>query len=284
MESYKEIDNLIDLALAEDIRSGDITTLALIPEKAIISANLSLKQAGVVAGLPFIERFFHKVDPLIKVELCCKEGAFLKSGTVIALITGPAQGIFTAERAVLNFLQHCSGVATTTAAFVKKVAGLNCAIMDTRKTLPGLRAIEKYAVKVAGGKNHRFGLDDRLVIKRNHISFLNASSPHAFNEAFEKVKAKSGDLPIEIEIDDITLLDRALKTDVFAITLSNMTPEDITKCVRKIRKTNKKVYIESAGIISLETVRAYAETGIDGISIGDLTHSVKALDIKLRLI
>lgn len=283
MDTYKEIYKLIDHALSEDIRTGDITTAALIPEDAVIAAHLSLKQAGMIAGLPFIDKFFHKIDPRIQVELCCKEGDFLKSGDVIASISGPAQGIFSAERALLNFLQHCSGIATITAAYVKKVAGLKCAIMDTRKTLPGLRALEKYAVKIAGGKNHRFGLDDRLVIKKNHLSYLNSSSPLEFNEAFDKVKALGADLPIEIEIDDIKLLDRALKTDAYAIMLSNMTPEEISKCITKIRKTNKKVYVESSGAISLETVRAYAETGIDGIAIGDLTHSVKALDIRLRL-
>lgn len=284
MDLSQEIDKLIDLALAEDIRSGDITTAALIPDTAIISARLSLRQAGVIAGLPFIEKFFQKIDPTITVEMLCKEGEFLKSGTPLAIITGSAQAIFNAERSVLNFLQHCSGIATVTAAFIKKVAGLKCAIMDTRKTLPGLRALEKYAVRVGGGMNHRFALDDRLVIKKNHLSFLNSSSPQFFSEALQKVKAKSGDLPIEIEIDDIRLLDRALQTDVFAIMLSNMAPEEISKCVKIIRRTTKKVYVESAGAITLETVRAYAETGVDGISIGDLTHSVKALDIRLRLI
>lgn len=284
MDLSKEIDKLIDQALAEDIRSGDITTQALIPENAEISARLTLRQAGVVAGLPFMANFFQKIDPRIKVDIQCNEGASLKSGSILALISGSARGIFTAERAFLNFLQHSCGVATITAAYVKKVKGLKCAIMDTRKTLPGLRALEKYAVKVGGGMNHRFGLDDRLVIKKNHLLFLNTSAPHAIKEALQRVRDKGASLPIEIEVDDIALLDRALQTDVVAIMLSNMTPDEISKCLIKIRKTDKKVYFESAGAISLETVRAYAETGVDGISIGDLTHSVKALDIRLRLI
>lgn len=284
MNLHKEIEHLIERALTEDIRSGDVTTGTLVPDEARITARLILKQSGVVAGLPFLEVLFQKIDPQIQVELLVQEGSFHKSGTLIAKISGPAKGILTGERVALNLIQHASGIATITAAYVKKLVGLKCAIMDTRKTLPGLRHLEKYAVKTGGGFNHRFGLDDRLVIKSKHFSFLSGNTPYTIQQAVQKLKEKNANLPVEIEIDDEALIEEALKTDVTAIMLSNMTPEEVVKCVKQVRKTDKKVYLESAGAITLDTVRAFAETGVDGISIGDLTHSVKALDIALRLI
>jgi nicotinate-nucleotide pyrophosphorylase (carboxylating) len=283
MDPESQIHRIIDTALEEDIRSGDILTNACIDETATANAKLILKQAGNVAGLPFLEIIFKKIDPRIIVELNVKEGSFQKAGAIIATLKGPMRGILTGERVGLNIIQHASGVATITAAYVKKIAGLNCTIIDTRKTLPGLRALEKYAVKVGGGINHRFGLDDRLVFKFNHINQLAANSKETIAEIIVRIKKTHPTLPIEIEIEELDKLKAVLEAEADAIMLINKTPEEIRKAVKIIRKTKKRIYVESGGAITLDTVRAFAETGVDGISIGDLTHSVKALDIRMRL-
>ncbi|HEY4831848.1 MAG TPA: carboxylating nicotinate-nucleotide diphosphorylase [Waddliaceae bacterium] len=283
MKLEKEIERLIDISIEEDIRTGDLTSQQLIPAEATISANIVLKQAGVLAGLPFLQVLFKKLDPAIQTTLLVDEGSYHPAGTIIGKISGPARGILAGERIALNMIQHASGVATVTSAFVKKIKGLNCAILDTRKTLPGLRILEKYAVRVGGGVNHRFSLDDRFIIKSNHIYFFSGKSPAPIKEAVRKVRASNPNIPIEVEISDFSLLKEALETETEAVMLSRMQPREVKKCVEHIRKTNKKVYVESLGTITLETVRAYAETGVDGISIGSLTHSVPALDIVMRL-
>lgn len=283
MDLKKEIHKLIDIAIAEDVCSGDITSESCISDDSITSGRLFLKQSGVVAALPFLETIFHKIDPNIKVNLKVNEGSFQKTGTDIAKITGPARGIITGERIALNFIQHASGVATITNAYVQKVTGTSCRIMDTRRTLPGLRALEKYAVTAGGGVNHRLGLDDRFIIKNNHLAFIPGSYRKLITEAVKRAKSKHPDLPIEIEIQDPELLEEALLTDVEAIMLNKMTPQEIRKAVQKIRKTNKKVYVESSGAITLETIYAYAETGVDGISVKDLTSSVQELNIGMRI-
>jgi nicotinate-nucleotide pyrophosphorylase (carboxylating) len=283
MNLNESVHQLIDLALQEDIRSGDITSQLCINDGTETRAKFILKQAGNIAGLTFLEYLFKKIDSTIQVELHVSEGSFQKAGAIIATITGPMKAIFAGERVALNLIQHASGVASRTAAYVKKIAGLDCAIMDTRKTLPGLRALEKYAVKAAGGKNHRFGLDDRLIFKLNHLAYLSQHKGSSLNEIVSKAKKEYPSIPLEVELEEIEKLKEALQSDVDAIMLINMAPEEARKCVEKTRKTTKKVYIESGGSITLDTVRAYAETGVDGISIGDLTHSVYALDIRMRL-
>lgn len=277
------IDHLLDIAIEEDIRTGDITSKACIPDGSMVSGRFILKQAGVLAGLPFLEPLFKKIDPLIEVQLFVPEGSYQKAGTLIAKVFGPAQGIFSGERVALNLLQHASGIATLTNQYVKKVSGFDCSILDTRKTLPGLRVLEKYAVKMGGGVNHRFGLDDRLIIKSNHLAFLRGTMPHPIKEAVSRVQAYRQNLPIEIEIQDIEQLREALSTEVETIMLCRMPPHEIKKCVPLIRKAGKKVFIESLGTITLETIQAYAETGVDGISLGSLTLSSHALDIGMRL-
>lgn len=284
MNLEQEIHNLIDLALLEDIRSGDIVTHSIIGETEETTAKIILKQAGIIAGLPFLEILFKKIHPSIQIQLKIQEGSFQTAGTIIGIISGPMRGILSGERAALNLLQHASGVATITSAYLKKVAGLKCAIMDTRKTLPGLRALEKYAVKIGGGHNHRFGLDDRLIIKTKHLSYLKTHSKISINELVDQIKNKHPQLPIEIEVDEIEQIPEVLKTETEAIILINMTPSEAKKAMEKTKKSPKKVYIESAGAITLDTVRAYAESGVHGICIGDLTHSVKALDIRIRLV
>lgn len=284
MYLQKEIERLIDISIEEDIRSGDITSEVLIPKEAITSGHFVLKQAGVLAALPFLQILFQKIDPSIDVKLYVEEGSYQKAGTILGKVTGPARGILSGERIALNLIQHASGVATCTAECVRKLKGLhNCAILDTRKTLPGLRALEKYAVTVGGGTNHRFGLDDRFIIKTNHLYFFKGSSKKNIKDAIEKVHKHRPNLPIEIEITRFEQLSEALHPFVSAIMLSRMMPMEIQKCVNKIRQTDKKVYIESLGTITLDTIRAYAETGVDGISIGFVTHSVPILDIVMRL-
>jgi len=279
----KELDRLIDTAIEEDIKSGDITSEVCIPDHAVISGRFILKQAGVLAGLPILKMLFDKLNPEIEITLYEEEGSFHKAGTIFAKVSGPARGILTGERIALNLIQHASGVASITKKYVRKLVGLQCEVLDTRKTLPGLRALEKYAVNIGGGTNHRFSLDDRFIIKRNHLYFLAGSTRTPIKDSVQRVRKRNPDLAIEVEIDDIKQLPEALETEAGAIMLSRMTPNTIRQCVKQIRNTDKKVYVESLGTITLDTIRAYGETGVDGISIGSLTHSVEALDIVMRL-
>lgn len=283
MHLHKEIERLIETSLAEDLGTGDVTTEVLLKKETLASAAFVMKQAGIVAGLPFLQMVFEKIDRDIQVTALVEEGSFHKAGTTIAKVSGPAKGILSGERVSLNLIQHASGVATITREYVRKLKGLNCQILDTRKTLPGLRALEKYAVKIGGGTNHRFSLADRFTIKRNHLHFQGAPGGKTIKEAVHRAKTARPDLPIEIEISQPQLLPEALETGAHAIMLSRMMPSEIKKCVALIRKTDKKVYVESLGTITLDTIRAYAETGVDGISIGSITHSVPSLDIVMRL-
>jgi len=282
-EIESQIEKLIDIAIQEDISHGDITTKACIPSTATASGKLILKQAGVVAGLPFFKKLFLKLDPEIKVDFFVEEGSYQTSGAILAHVTGPASPILAGERIALNLIQHASGIATITSAFVKKISGLECAIMDTRKTLPGLRAVEKYAVRVGGGLNYRHNLHDRCLIKLNHLAYFHSTSSEPILEAVNRVRQQNPECPIEIEIEDFEQLKKALETDVSAIVLRGMTPQKARKCVEKIHGAGKKAYLESSGTITLNTVRYYAETGIDAILIGDITHSVPALNMKFKL-
>jgi nicotinate-nucleotide pyrophosphorylase (carboxylating) len=283
MDFSNEIECLIERALEEDVRTGDITSEACIPADASINGKFLLKQAATVAGLSFLESVFKRVDARVDVELLVKDGSRHRAGTTLARVSGPARGILCGERVALNLLQHACGVATVTAAYVYRVARYDVDILDTRKTLPGLRALEKYAVKMGGGTNHRIALDDRFIIKNNHLRFISGSSRNYVVEAIEKARAYRPDVIVEVEVETQEQLEAALSTDVAIIMLDNMTPSEASRCVRRIRQTRKKVYIESSGGITLDTVRDYAETGVDGISIGALTHSVPAVDISLRL-
>lgn len=284
MYLQKEIEKLIDIAINEDIGSGDITTDTLVPKSAMASGTIVMKQAGVTAALPFLEMLFQKLDPEVSVKLLVPEGSYQKAGTIIAKVLGPARAILAGERVALNLLQHAFAVATVTSEYVKKVKGLPCQILDTRKTLPGLRALEKYGVRVGGGVNHRFSLEDRLIIKRNHLYFQQDTSQQALAHAIEKAYREHPERPIEVEIWSRLQLPQALSSEAQAIMLSHMMPSEIKKCVQEIRKTNKKVYIESLGTITLDTVRAYAETGVDGISIGSITCLDRSLiDIVMKL-
>lgn len=282
-EIEAQIEKLICIAIEEDIGNGDLTTHACIPKTMHIEGTLILKQAGVLAGLPYFKKLFEKINPEIHVTFYVEEGSYHTAGTIIAKVTGPAASILTGERIALNLIQHASGIATITRAYVKKVAGLKCEILDTRKTLPGLRALEKYAVRVGGGVNYRHKLDDRCIIKLNHLAYLNSTTPEPIQEAVNLLKNKHPQMPIEIEVDSQEQLQKALKCDVKAIMLRSMPPGKAKICVEEAHKAGKKVFIESSGAITLDTVRAYAETGVDGILIGDITHSVQALNMKFKL-
>lgn len=282
-EIDEQIKKLIDIAIDEDIGKGDLTTRACIPNTVVATGKLILKQAGVIAGLPFFKDLFLKIDPTIEVSFFVQEGSYHKSGTELAHVKGPVASLLTGERIALNLIQHASGIATITSAFVKKISGLDCSILDTRKTLPGLRALEKYAVRVGGGSNYRYGLDDRCLIKLNHLAYFHSTTCDPIFEAVKQVETHNPTLPIEIEIDDFEHLKKALKTNISAVILRRMTPDKTKKCVELIHRAGKKAYIESSGTITLNTVRIYAETGIDGILIGDITHSVQSLNMKFKL-
>ncbi len=284
MDVEKEIERLIEIALKEDLGQGDITSEACIKEQARTQGVLLTKQSGTVAGLPYVKRIFELVDPSIEFESKVPEGSQQKAGTIIASIRGPVRGILGGERTALNLLQHTSGVATATAAYVRKVSGYDCEILDTRATLPGLRALEKYAVRVAGGTVHRYGLDDRFIIKKNYLAFLAGKHKHPIIEAVRRVKAYRPHIPIEVEVRRYEDLDEALQTEVSAVMLENMKPEEVRRCVKKVHQHKKRAYAQSGAGITLETIREYAETGVDGISIGALTHSVRDLHISLRLV
>jgi nicotinate-nucleotide pyrophosphorylase (carboxylating) len=284
MDLEAELNRIIDVAIDEDLRNGDITSEVCISEHTTLTGVIALKQAGVIAGLPLLETLYRKIHPDIHISLLVKEGSYHTAGTAVAKISGSAKGILAGERIALNLLQHASGIATVTAQYVKKLKGLHCFILDTRKTLPGLRALEKYAVVIGGGVNHRFGLGDRFIIKQNHMAFSSDPESHTICQAVKKARAFRPDLPIEVEIHSLSQLDDAIKADVSAIMLTRMTPEQIKTCVKKIRESsNKKVYIESLGAITLDTIRSYAETGVDGIAISSVTDSVPMLEIAMRI-
>ncbi len=283
MDIEKEIDLLIKRAIAEDVDHGDITTKACLHTSTEIQGSFQLKQSGVVAGLPLLPRIFQLLDPTIEVNPLVQEGSFQKAGTHIASITGSSSAILTGELVALNILQHASGVATITQEYVSRIAGLKCDIIDTRRTLPGLRALEKYAVAVGGGKSHRYNLADYFVIKSSHLAFLLVGPNHPIDEAVARVKAYNPQLPIEIQIDNAEYIETILKHDFRAIMLRNMTIDELAQCVATIRSVNKKIYLAFSGSVTLETIRALAETGINGVSVSALTHSIADIEMGLRL-
>lgn len=262
-------------ALAEDLGlAGDVTSAACVPATAQASATLSARKAGVVAGIDLARTAFRLVDPAIRVFVEKGDGARLAPGDAIARIEGPARGVLSAERVALNFLGRLSGVATATAALVDAVAGTKAKIVCTRKTTPGMRAFEKYAVRCGGGVNHRFGLFDAVMIKDNHIVAAGGIAP-----ALAAARAAAGHLvPIEIEVDRLSQLDEALAAGARIILLDNMSIEDMRQAVARV---SGRAVLEASGNVTLATVRAIAETGVDVISSGAITHSAPCLDLGL---
>jgi nicotinate-nucleotide pyrophosphorylase (carboxylating) len=276
---------LVELALREDLgpdrATGDATSLAVIPATLPGSAVFVSRVAGILCGLPIAQEVCAAVDRGLAFRPLLNDGARVNAGDRLATIAGPMRGILAAERTALNFLQRLSGIATETRRYVDAVAGLPCRILDTRKTLPGWRLLDKYAVRAGGGHNHRMGLHDGILIKDNHLAAI-GGRPDAVTRAVEEARTRFGhQLPLEIEVDTLDQLDRALACGPDMILLDNMTPDQLREAVRRRNQAAPAVLLESSGGVTLASVRARAETGVDRISIGALTHSVQALDIAL---
>ncbi|RAK65589.1 carboxylating nicotinate-nucleotide diphosphorylase [Phenylobacterium kunshanense] len=266
---------VIRAALAEDLgRAGDITARACVPADATLTADFVCRRGGVVAGLSVIRLTLAELDPTATVEPLSADGQAVPAGTALARVSGNARAILAAERTALNILGRLCGVATLTQDFVDAISGTRAKITDTRKTTPGLRALEKYAVRCGGGVNHRFGLDDAILIKDNHVAACGS-----VGEAVRRAKAYAGHLvKVEVEVDSLLQLREALAHDPDVIMLDNFGLEDMREAVTLV---NGRVTLEASGGVSLETVREIAETGVDVISIGALTHSARVVDIGL---
>ncbi len=274
--SLEKVRPIVERALKEDIGSGDLTTKAIIPERAKGLALLTAKEDGVLAGVEVARLVFESVDGRLQYLPEMRDGDRLGYGNVIAQIRGFARSLLTGERVALNFLQRLSGVATLTAQYVEAVEGTRAKVLDTRKTTPGLRILEKYAVRIGGGENHRFGLYDQILIKENHID-----SAGGIREAVESIKEKNGGgVFIEVEVNFLRGVKEALAAGVHRIMLDNMDLKSIQEVVNFVEG---EVEIEVSGQVTLESIRKIAETGVDYISVGALTHSARAMDISMRL-
>lgn len=273
-----EIRRAVAAALAEDIGSGDVTTLATVPARAQISAVMRPREPLVVAGLAFAEAAFQNLSRAVRIKRLVTEGQSVKAGAVLLKLSGPASAILTAERVALNFFQRLSGVATLTAQFVDAVKGTGAQILDTRKTTPGWRHFEKYAVACGGGRNHRFGLHNMVLIKDNHLAALRTAKPNAIAAAVQRARKKFPKLKVEVEADTLAQVTQAADAGADIILLDNMTPTQLRRAVELVAGRAKT---EASGGVNLKTVRAIAETGVDFISVGALTHSARAVDIGL---
>ena len=279
MKSKDElIDDLLTLAFAEDVGDGDHTTLSTIPENEMGKQQLIIKEAGILAGVEVAKKVFEKFDPELKMTVFIHDGAHVKPGDVAFVVEGKVRSLLQTERIMLNIMQRMSGIATTTAKYQACLDGLKTKVLDTRKTTPGMRMLEKEAVKIGGGCNHRIGLFDMILIKDNHVDFA-GGIPQAVAAA-KKYCAESGrDLKIEVEVRNTDEINQALAAGVDRIMLDNFTPERTKEAVKLI---NGRTEIESSGGITLDTLRAYGEYGVDFISVGALTHSVKGLDMSFK--
>ncbi len=275
-----QIEEIIDRALAEDLIKGDVTTEALIAGDRRGTGFIVAKKEGILAGINVAKQVFHRVDPELKVELLLEDGAGVKPGSKVANVSGRIARILAAERVALNFLQRLSGIASETNRYVEAVKGLPVRIMDTRKTTPGLRVLEKYAVKVGGGENHRMSLGDGILIKDNHLAALRSQGLNV-KQIVAKARQNSPQrLPVEVEVGTVSEALEAVEAGADIVMLDNMNLEDMRKAVKSI---HDGTLVEASGGITLDNVRSVAETGVDFISIGALTHSVRALDISLEL-
>ena len=272
------IDELIDLAFAEDIGDGDHTTLCCIPDTAMGKSKLLIKEPGILAGVEIARKIFHRFDPDLKMTVYIEDGTAVKPGDVAFVVEGRVQSLLQTERLMLNVMQRMSGIATMTHRYVKKLEGLHTRILDTRKTTPGMRMLEKEAVKIGGGVNHRIGLFDMILLKDNHVDFAGGIE-NAISRCHDYLKAKGKDLKIEIEVRNLDELKEVMRVGgVDRIMLDNFSPE-LTKEAVKI--VGGKYEIESSGGITFDTIRDYAESGVDFVSVGAITHSVKCFDIRV---
>ncbi len=272
---------LIDMALDEDLRgSCDLTSVALVPEDQDGVVQIVARQCGVVAGLPIIELVFAKIDPSVAIDLLCRDGESVLPGRVLANVQGPVRSLLTGERTVLNFLTALGGVATLTRQFVEAAEGTRAKILDTRKTWPGWRLLQKYAVRCGGGTNHRMGLSDGILIKDNHLAAWRTQAPDgSVSAAIREARQRWPGQPIEVEVDTLAQLNDALHVHPEIVLLDNMKPPQLREAVAIRDRFASSVLLEASGGVNLETIREVASTGVDRISIGALTHSAPALDV-----
>jgi nicotinate-nucleotide pyrophosphorylase (carboxylating) len=292
--SKPQIEEIIDRALAEDLGKGDVTTEALIPGDQQGTGFIVTKKEGILAGINVAKQVFQRVDPELEVEILLEDGARVKPGSKVAKVSGSIASILKAERVALNFLQRLSGIASETNRYVEAVRGLPVRIMDTRKTTPGLRSLEKYAVKVGGGENHRMSLGDGILIKDNHLAVLRSQGLNikeiiararqnaslSLRGAKRRSNLQARQTQVEVEVGTVLEALEAVEAGADIVMLDNMSLDDMRKAVKSI---HGRALIEASGGITLDNVRAVAETGVDFISIGALTHSARALDISLEL-
>ena len=275
----KLIDDLIKLAFAEDIGDGDHTTLCCIPETAMGKSHLIVKEDGVLAGVEMARRIFHDFDPSLKMTVFIPDGSEVKKGDIAFEVEGKVRSLLQTERLMLNVMQRMSGVATTTRKYVKALEGTKTSVLDTRKTTPGMRMMEKEAVRLGGGTNHRIGLFDMILLKDNHVDFAGGIE-QAITRAHNYLKEKGKNLKIEIEVRSFDELEQVLRVGgVDRIMLDNF---DIERTKEAVRRVGGRYEIESSGGITFDTLRDYAECGVDYISVGALTHSVKSLDMSFK--
>lgn len=280
MKSREElIDELLELSFAEDIGDGDHTTLCCIPADAIGKQRLIIKEDGIIAGVEIAKMVFHKFDPELKVDVFINDGARVKKGDIAFEVTGKVQSLLQTERLMLNIMQRMSGIATTTHKYMEQLKGLKTKVLDTRKTTPGMRILEKEAVKIGGGYNHRIGLFDMILLKDNHVDFA-GGIVNAITKARKYLAEKGKEMKIEIEVRNLDELQQVLNTGgVDRIMLDNFSPELTKKAVELI---GGRFETESSGGITFDTLRAYGECGVDYISVGALTHSVKGMDMSFK--
>lgn len=281
LDQIPELDNLLRTALREDLGDGDHSALACIPAGAMGKTKLLVKDKGVLAGVALAERIFKLVDSRFQLEVLIQDGARVNAGDVAFIVTGPTQKMLTAERIVLNFMQRLSGIATQTAKYVRALEGTKTKVLDTRKTTPGLRYLEKYAVALGGGHNHRIGLWDMIMLKDNHVDFA-GSIENAIAQTHTYLKKTGRSLDIEIETRNLEEVAEVLRVGgIQRIMLDNFNLKDTFAAVKLI---DGRFETESSGGITLDTIRSYAECGVDFVSVGALTHSVKSLDLSLKAV
>ena len=275
------IDQLIALSFAEDIGDDDHTTLSCIPETAMGKSRLIIKEEGIIAGVEMAREIFHRFDPEMKMEVYINDGTHVKPGDVAFVVEGKVQSLLQTERLMLNVMQRMSGIATITNEYVKLLEGTKCRVLDTRKTTPGMRIMEKDAVRIGGGCNHRIGLFDMILLKDNHIDFA-GGIPQAVSRAQEYCKAKGKNLKIEVEVRNFDELSQVLALEgVDRVMLDNFSVENTRKAVEIV---DGRLEVESSGGITFDTIRSYAECGVDFVSVGALTHSVKSLDMSFKAV
>jgi nicotinate-nucleotide pyrophosphorylase (carboxylating) len=274
----REVHAAVQAALAEDIGSGDVTSIATVPAKLRFKVVMRARESLVMAGLPFAEAAFKRLSPAVRIQRLARDGQRVEAGAGLLRVSGPARAILGAERVALNFVQRLSGVATLTAQYVAAVKGMRAQILDTRKTTPGWRSFEKYAVTCGGGRNHRIGLFDLVLIKDNHLAALREARPNAVAAAIQRARAKFPWLKVEVEADTLTQVKQAVAAGADIILLDNMSTAQLRQAVKLVGRRAKT---EASGGVNLKTARAIARTGVDFISVGAVTHSARAVDIGL---